>query len=202
VVVSVVAARLNKNALVDAVDSTSASTPDRTAHGQAGASAPEFQYAFSCDGMENNHFVKDASHSCHAPWQADSVQVRARIRNRDLTMREYTRWVHVKRAPLVLRLDPPKSVVLGETLDLKPIAVGRDSSERFDLKVHIGDAFAMSSSDWPNGTTVKCTATTRPLSWECSYPDKAGTYPVTVTAKSWKGDSASVSGRVVVRRPR
>jgi hypothetical protein len=200
VVDSAVDARGFTVALIDAADSTSAITPDSTAHSQPEESATEFQYAFSCEGSENNVFVKDASHTCHAPWHADSVQVRARIRNRDLTMREYKRWVHVKRPPLVMRLAAPKSVVLGDALDLLPTAVGRDSSEQFDLTIHIGDAFPMYLSNWPNGAPVKCSATTRPLSWECSYPDKPGTYRVTVTAKSWKGDTASVTGSVVVRR--
>ncbi|MFL5561259.1 MAG: hypothetical protein ACJ79K_07290 [Gemmatimonadaceae bacterium] len=185
-------------ALVDAADS--ASTPDSTAAGQPEGTAPEFQYAFSCDGMETNVFARDASHTCHPSWQADSVHIRGWIRNRDLTVREYDRSVHVKRPPIVMRLAAPKSVALGDTLDLHPTAVGRDSSEQFRLTVQIGDAFPMDLSNWPNGTTVKCTATTRPLSWECSYPAKPGTYRVTVTAKSWKGDTASVMGSVVMRR--
>lgn len=202
VVHSVADARGFTVALVGAADSTGARTPDSTTQHAPDATAPEFQYSFSCDGMENNVFVKEASHSCHPHWRTDSVQVRARIRNRDLTMREYTRWVHLKRVPLVVRLAPPKTVMLGEALDLQPIAVGRDSSEQFNLTVHLGDAFPMYRSDWPNGATVQCTATTSPRSWECSYPARPGAYRVTVTAKSWKEDTASVTGKVVVRRPK
>ena len=158
--------------------------------------------AFSCDGMENNAFVQEASRTCHPNWQADSVQVRARIRNRDLTMREYTRWVRVKRPPLVMRLALPKSVVLGDAFDLQPFAVGRDSSEQLDLMVRIGDTDPRSRSMWQNGAALTCRPTENPSSWNCAYPPKPGAYRVTVTAKSRKGDTASVTGTVVVRRPK
>jgi hypothetical protein len=59
----------------------------------------------------------------------------------------------------------------------------------------------MSRSDWRNGSPLQCSATPSPKSWECAYPVKPGTYPVTVTAKSWKGDTASAKGKVMVRRP-
>jgi hypothetical protein len=101
-----------------------------------------------------------------------------------------------------MRLDAPKSVVLGEALELKPIAVGRDSIEQLELELQNGDAFPMYNSNWRNGAPVKCSATPNPSSWECSYPARPGTYPVTVTAKSWKHDSVSVAGKLVVRRPK
>lgn len=189
-------------ALVNAVDSTGGRTPDSTAPSRPDEPAPEFQYAISCEWVERIVFVKESSYTCHPNWQSDSVQVRAQIRNRDLTMREYTRWVQVKRAPLVMRLAAPKPVVLGEPLELRPLAVGRDTSERLDLTVHIGDAFPMELSNWLNGSALRCDATTSPSSWQCSYPVKPGTYRVTVTAKARKGDTASVTGKVVVRRPK
>ena len=84
--------------------------------------------------------MKEPSSTCHPPLARGLGAGQGRIRNRDLTMREYTRWVQVKRPPLVMRLAAPKSVVLATHSTCSPPRSGVTRANSFELTVHIGDA--------------------------------------------------------------
>ncbi len=190
VVDPVVAAGDFKVSLADAADSTAEGT------------AAGFQYAFSCAAQQGNEFVKDSSVTCSAPWNVDSLEVEARIRNRDFAEREYTRWVRVTRPPLAVSLTTPRPVVLGDVLVLEPRGAGRDRREQLDYAVQIGDAAPTTRSLPGADTLLRCRAATSQQSFQCMYPAKPGRYAVHLKVRGWHGDSASAITQATVSQPK
>jgi hypothetical protein len=171
----------------------SGDTPATTAAG--------FQYTFSCDGLENNNFVKDSTRTCRAPWSADSLQVTARIRNRDLAVSEYTRKVRVRQPRLATTLATPKPVVLGDVLELDARDLGRNPNEQIEYTIRVGDAPAETRMFPAKRALFHCRATTSQQSFDCSYPAKPGKYEVRLTAQSRNGDSSTAVGEATVNAP-
>ena len=194
VVDSVVDARGFTVRLVDATDSTAEGT------------AAGFEYAFSCDGLENNNFVRDSSRTCRAQWSADSVSVTARIRNRDLAVREYTRRVRVRQPRLATELARPDPIVLGDVLELDARDATRNPREIVEYTIRIGDAPPETRSFPANRALLHCRAATSQQAFDCAYPAKPGKYDVRLTAHARTGDTtlttqALISAPQLLRLP-